>query len=288
MKETLSYNYEIKDIILDKNNINLIDIINPRQIRGQQVNSILRSLNLGSHFDAPFVINVNNGTKRIRVIDGGHRTEALKKYFEQNPDVKVKVKMIVYKDLTESQERKEYTRWNIGVKQTIDDFINCYKSEIPEYESLIAELPLSIYGSKTKMKLRFMVEAYLLSKSVPFRGGLVYSREEWLDAFKKINYDDILSMKRTFGILFEIFNPNSVIDFTRLLAFKQTTFKSLYCLVHMNEETLGRNYIIKRMKNILVGSSVFEKFRMGTRQTVVEAYIYYKQLLNGGVEHKFR
>lgn len=287
-ENVLEYPWEAKDIVLDKASMSLIDIINQRQIRSSQVISILRSLKQNEHFDSPFVINVNNGIKRIRIIDGGHRTRALETYFELFPSAKVKVKLIVYKDLTDAEERAVYTKWNIGIKQTLDDFINAYKMEIPEFESLLQELPVSIYGSKNKMRVRFMVEAYLLSKQIPFRGGLSYSRQDWLAAMRKITYEDVISIKRTLGILFETFNPRDVVDFTRLLAFKQANFKALYCLVHMNDTFLGRNYIVKRMKNILANSSILEKFRVGPRQSCVEAYIYYKQLLNDGVDHKFK
>lgn len=279
---------ETKDIVVDKHNINLFDVINPRQIRNTQVNNILRSLKQGIHFDTPFVININNGTKRIRVLDGGHRTEALKRYFEQFPDDKIKIKLMVYKDLTESQEREKYTLWNIGVKQTTDDFINCYKFEIPEFENMLSELPVAVYPTKNKMRLRYVVDAYLSSKQVPYTGGMAYDRLQWLGALKKITYSDVEAMKRTFAIITEIFNPKDITDFNRLSAFKTGIFKALFCLIRTNDVFLGRQYIIKRMKTVLANSSILEKFKSVNKSGSVEAYIYFRQLLNDGNEHQFK
>ena len=92
-KDVMGYPYEIKDIILDKASMSLIELPNQRHIRDSQVNSIFRCLKQGRHFDSMFVVNVNNGKRKIRVIDGGHRTEALKKYF----DINVTMEMLLNK-----------------------------------------------------------------------------------------------------------------------------------------------------------------------------------------------
>lgn len=288
IKNIMDYPYDIKTIILDKESINLIDLPNQRQIRGNQVNSILRRLRQGEHFDSMFVVNVNNGTKRIRVIDGGHRTTALKKFFEEQPDKKIKVSMVVYKDLLPEDERKIYTKWNLGVKQSIDDFINSYKIEIPEFESILEELPVSVYGSKNKMRLRYIVSAYFVSKQNNFVGVNHLTPFQFIEQMKKLTYDDVESMKNTFGIISEIFNPDDFIDFTRLSAFKYCIFVPLFHLVANNKIMLGRNYVVKRMKTVLNKKSELDSFKMQGRQGMVEAYVRCKSLLNDGVDHKFR
>ena len=146
-------------------------------------------------------VNVNNGKRKIRVIDGGHRTEALKKYFESNNDAKVKVSMAVYKDLSESEERAVYTKWNLGVKQSIDDFIWSYRIEIPEYENILNELPVTVYGSSEKIKARYVIDAYLSSKKHPFMGGCSFGRLEWLEVLRNLKQEDVESMIDTFKIL---------------------------------------------------------------------------------------
>ena len=282
-KKPMNFPYEIKDIILDKDSMELIELVNQRQIRQTQVNSILRSLKKGEHFDSMFVVNVNNGKKKVRVIDGGHRTTALDKYF-----AKVRVSMAVYKDLTAHEEKIVYTKWNLGVKQTIEDFINSYRSEIPLYDYMLEMLPVSIYGSKNKMRLRYIVDAYLSSKTDPYSSYLGFSKMEWVEALKKINDADIESMNDTYEIVVKIFNPSNLVDFMRLSAFKFSNFKAIFRLIHVNKVLLGRNYVIKRMSKVLYKSSVVDSNRNIHRQGLIEAFNIYKQMLNSGVQHKFK
>ena len=284
----LDYPYEMRDVIINKKNISLIDIVNQRQIRNTQVNSILRALNKNCHFDSLFVVNIINHTKRIRVIDGGHRVEALKRYFEKNTDKDVKVSLAAYRDLTPVEEREVYTKWNIGLKQTIDDFINAYKDEISVFESMIDDLPISVYGYKNKLKLRYMADAYLSSKQNPFTGGCHYSRDGWLKALRELTNEDVESMKETFSIIKKIFNPNDIVDFTRLPAFKFTAFKAIYRLVHVNRTFLGKNYVIKRMTKVLYNSALLEQFKGAQKQGCIDAELMFKQMLNSKMEHKFR
>lgn len=287
-ENVLEYPYEIKDMPMDKASLSLIDLVNQRQIRNTQVNSLFRDLKQGKHFDSMFVVNVNNGTRRIRVIDGGHRTEALKKYFELYPHNKIIISMAVYKDLTDTEERAVFTKWNLGVKQSVDDFINSYKVEIPEYESMLEELPVNIYGSKNKMRLRYIVDAYLSAKTNPYAGGCGYTRLDWLAALKEIDYDAVASMKDSFGVIKKVFNPKDIVDFTRLTAFKFSNFKAIYRLVDVNKVLLGKNYVIKRMSKILYNNSIMENYRVAHRQGTVESFEMYKRMLNQGVDHKFK
>ena len=69
--------------------------------------------------------------------------------------------MAVYNDLSESEERMVYTKWNLGVKQSIDDFIWSYRMELPMYNTMLSDLPVTVYGSSEKIKFRYIVDAYL-------------------------------------------------------------------------------------------------------------------------------
>lgn len=283
----INYPYEIKDIWLDKASMSLIELPNQRHIRDSQVNGIFRALKQKEHFDSMFVVNVNNGTKKIRVIDGGHRTEALKKYFEIFPNSKIRVSMAVYKDLSSSQERQIYTKWNLGVKQSIEDFIWSYRMEIPEYENLLNKFPVTIYGSSEKIKLRYIIDAYISSKQNPYTGGTHYGKLEWIEVLRNINGSDLKSIDDTFKILYRIFNPNNRNDFVKMSPFKYTNFKALFRLIHINKVMLGRNYVIKRMNTVLYNKSILDQFRSGQLQKTIEAFNIYKNMLNSNVDHKF-
>lgn len=285
---TLDYPYTMKDFLVGKKDMSFIELPNQRHIRTNQVNSLARALKAGRHFDAPFVVNKNNGTKTIRVIDGGHRTEALRKYFDAFPDAKVKLSMAVYSDLTPAEERRIYTKWNLGVKQSVDDFVWSHRVEIPQYENLLAELPVTVYGSTEKLKMRYVVDAYICSKKSPFTGGSSYGRLDWLEVMQNINYSDVESMKDTFDLMYLIFNPNKRQDFVKLSPFKCCNLKALYRLIYTNKVFLGTTYIKKRMTTVLYNKSILDQFRSGQCQRTVDAYNLYKQYLNRGVAKQFK
>jgi len=160
--------------------------------------------------------------------------------------------------------------------------------EIPEYDNMLDELPISVYGSSEKIKLRYVVDAYLSSKKCPYMGGCSFGRLEWLEALRNLDSKDIDSMIDTFTILNKIFNPNNRSDFVRLSPFKCSNFKALYRLIHTNKELLGKNYVIKRMTNVLYNKSILDQFRAGQRQKTVEAFSIYKTMLNQNVDHQFK
>lgn len=99
-------------------------LTNRRDLRNSHVNSIKRTLEKGGHFQAPFVVNEVNG--KYRLIDGNHRLEAIERFVKAHPGRKVKVHLNVYDKLSIAKEREEYTVWNSGVKQSVNDFVKLH------------------------------------------------------------------------------------------------------------------------------------------------------------------
>jgi len=285
--KTIDYEYETKTIILDKDSTRKLITVNPRQVRAKQVKSVLSALRLNKHFDSPFVVNVR-ANREVRILDGTHRVEALKKYFDQRPEDKVKVMMIVYRDLTDDEEREIYTKWNLSVKQSIDDFINSYKDTIPVFERLTTELPVTVYGSRTKLKFRTLVDAYLTSKEHPFTGGLSVNAPLFIKKIQEIGVDEVDYIKDTFKIMEKIFNKADYADFPRLPAFRPTSFRALFYLIRNNKVALGKNYVIKRMTTALANSVIIEQCNDYTgRSGSIQAYERFKRELNKRSTKKF-
>ena len=287
-QDFMEYPYKTMEQIITINDFDLIEMIDPRQVRSTQVNSIYRGLNNNQHFDSVFVVNVDNGRKKIRIIDGNHRLLAIRRWLEKNPEKQIKVLMAAYQDLTPEQERQIYTKWNIGVKQTIDDFLNSYKSEIKVLRNLLDDNRVSIYGSKKSIKVRILVDAYLSSKNCPFTGGMSYSRQQWLNSFRKLNMTDVGYMMDTFNLLCEVYNPTKITDFMRLPAFKTSVFRALFYLAGFNKVVLGRKYVKRRMTTVLYNKAILETYKHGTRYASMDAYMVFKQLLNRNAKKKFR
>ncbi|GAI22161.1 unnamed protein product [marine sediment metagenome] len=149
----VKFNYQIEPFEINVDNIgDFVLLEHARKCRTSKVSQLKKLLLGGEHFDAPIVINQNS---KKRVIDGQHRILAIKKAIEINPDITVEVLLAKYKDLDEAEERDVFNRWNIGTKQSTDDFIKMHKKNQSSSSSSKIEKsscdgivkPISLFGS---------------------------------------------------------------------------------------------------------------------------------------------
>ena len=234
----------------------------------------------GEHFDSCLVVNQKKGY-HLNVIDGQHRVLGLQKYFKKYPDARVQVALAVYKNLSYDEECDVYRKWNISIRQTTDDFINSYKDKIPLYTLLINEIPCSIYGSTTSMKIKDLINAQIGAKEKPYKGGENRTNHDFIKYMQKLTEDDIARMKYIFGILHDVFNKEGIKDFRKLSAFKNVVYRALYYLVENNIDNLGENYVKRRMGTILVNRAILDQYkRFYGRRASIDAYLAFKGLLN--------
>lgn len=238
-----------------------------------------------NHFDSPFVVNIRDASTRI--IDGNHRIEALTKYFERHPSKNIDVFFATYKELTDEQEREIFTRWNISVSQSTDDFINSYKEVIPMYPRFISEMPCSVYGSSNKMKMRDLINAYSASFETPYNGGEGRTKMNFITYVQNLKDSDMDGIIQTFQILKTIFDGGNKKDWRNQAAFKNIIFRALYYLVANNVDPLGETWVIQRMRTALMGRTIMDEYRRYSgRRASVDAYHAFKSILNGTPSHK--
>ena len=276
---TMVLNYNIIKTTIDKNSIKKLVIVNPRKLHISQVDSIYKSLMQNKHFDSVFVVNVKNTITRI--IDGNHRIEALKKYFEKHPSKSIEVYFATYNNLTDDQERGIFTRWNISVTQNTDDFINSYKETIPIYSRLVSEIPCSVYGSYNKMKIRDLINAYIGSVKKPYNGGESKTKLDFIQYLQGLKDSDVDIIAKNFEILKTTFNNGNKKDWRNQPAFKNIIFRALYFLIANNVDVLGEMYVTRRMRTALSNRTIMDDYRRYSgRRASVDAYLAFKALLN--------
>jgi len=117
-------------VVVDKDNINelFVHLASRRDLRNAQVNSVKKLLEQGSHWESPFV--ANKVGEIYRLIDGNHRKAALEQYLMKHPQRKVDVQICYYEDLSEEEEKQYYRRWNVGAKQSANDFIQLHWQDL--------------------------------------------------------------------------------------------------------------------------------------------------------------
>lgn len=271
--------YETEKITLTKKLLEELVIVNPRRIHPSQVQSIYKALLQGKHFDSVFVINRRDN--KLRVIDGNHRIEALMLFFEKRPHMKLEAFSAVYNDLDDVQEREVFTRWNISITQSTDDFINSYKETIPMYSRFVDEMPCNVYGSNNKMKLRDMVNAYRASFEEPYAGGESKTKIDFIQYLQRLTNSDLDTIIRNFSILKAIFDTEHKKDWRMQAPFRNIIYRALYYLIANNVDRLDESYIKRRMRTALAGRTIMDDYRRYSgRRASVDAYLAFKAILN--------
>lgn len=271
--------FEIEKITLTKKSLEELVIVNPRKLHPAQVQSIYGALLEGKHFDSGFVINRRADT--LRVIDGNHRVEALRLFFKAYPHMKIVIFSAVYDTLNDAQEREIFTRWNISVTQSTDDFINSYKDTIPMFSRFVNEMECSVYGTHNRMKVRDVATAYYASFENPYHGGEAKTRIEFIQYMQRLTDSDLDIIIQNFSTLKTIFDAENRKDWMRQAAFQSVSFRALYYLVANNLDQLGDAHVKRRMRTVLVGRTIMDEYRKYSgRRASIDAYLAFKAILN--------
>ncbi len=223
----LGYKSEVYKV--DSSNIDeFVFLKNKRKLRQNKVTKLKNLINSGAHFDAPIVIS-KNGKKRI--IDGQHRICAIRAAIGDNKDFEIDILLISYENLDSEAEREIFNRWNIGTKQTSDDFVQMHESDIPIISMIKKNFPVefSIYKEAGKAHFKLMVGAYIASRDNR-RGGYTGSNQVFVDQAKVLDNSDYEAIKKFVkGFLHNV----GVFDKTNMYA-NTTPFNALFYIYFHN------------------------------------------------------
>jgi hypothetical protein len=179
-----------------------------RKIRQEHVNKIYKSLCAGNPVAGALIVNLLKG--KMRLVDGNHRFEAIRKYLTEFPDRKVEVYIVYFENLTEDEERLTYTIYNTVRSQTSDDFVRMYSKDIPilqQIENNMFSVKISLYGlvnGQRGMRFSPLMKSYLSAHKTSYPDYAAYSqgRMDFVVELKKLGTDDY-NVLRDFCKFFE-------------------------------------------------------------------------------------
>jgi len=193
-------------MIMGKDEIeNLEPLDCKRQVRSSNVSKLRRLLEAGKHFETPFVCNKVG--KKWRLLDGNHRFEALRQFFDKFPARRVQVAVCYYEDLDADEERNIFTIWNLGTKQTTNDFVKLHWDEIPITKLMKKpSFPWNVspYPSPNTIEFKLLTAPYLVKDSqydYRFHG----SAHDFIEAAKLLGKDDLPVLKQFLQEYIELF-----------------------------------------------------------------------------------
>ena len=173
------------------------------------MNTIFENLTDGKHFDSSFVVNEKNG--KFRLIDGNHRYEAIVKYLNANPENRVEVLLHIYENLDDEAEKYLYTMYNLGRKQSTNDFVQQYKDEIPVWKLISDQtkfpVKVTVYGGVGSISFYKLVGAYLACLKPRFQGGYIGKPLDFIYETKNLGHSDINLMAQFMREFLQAFGP---------------------------------------------------------------------------------
>ena len=274
--------YKTEDIIIGKHNIHLFKMVNPRRFRNTQLKNIKRALDNREHFENPIAINIRKCEWRI--IDGNHRIFVIRdKILPEDPSFMINTSIDMYENLTDAEENRIYSIRAKPVRQTINDYINAYRHEIKMMDRIIDELPCDIYGSKNKMSVKAMVEAYMCASSGTMLQGFSGSPDEFVRYMKAMDNKMVDKMSEVFWIIYEVFNPNKYKDFMALSAFKTCPYYAIYRIAFENYHSgkYNRKQLMQKLRRANK-ANIMEKLNFGGYKSRLHAYKILKEVCFGG------
>lgn len=285
VEQFLKPNYDVAVITIDKDNIGSFVPIESmkRAIRKPHVNSIIRSLNIGNHFDVPIVIEKWNN--HMYVLDGNHRITAIREWLRDGDgynNKKINVVCAIFTKQNDEQRREVYHTWNIPIRQNTDDFVCAYKDFIPIYPKITTELPCDIYGDRNQIKFKHFVGGYMTAKfSGDFQGGFQGSAKEFVDKSIGLVAADVDIIKEFWEDIVRAFNiPIGTENMRQVPMLRTSPFYALFRLWYVNKDILGREEIIARFSLRQVLRTIEEYAPLGGRESCKEALIQIKDKLN--------
>ncbi len=207
---------ELKTILVKREDVSKFIFTDyKRIIRERAVGRLNVDLQETGHFKNPIHLNEINGEWRI--IDGNHRIEAVRRFFESPNVLKAKkeagltIPLAIYKNLSVEEERVLYDQLARVVTQSLTDFIKIHFDEVPIFKRIDNNFPfnVSIYGTEGAVKFQTLFEVWA-SKENEIIEQSGRSKEEILEKLKEYTDRDYHEMLDYFKQYVNIFGMPAI------------------------------------------------------------------------------
>lgn len=266
----LDYVMRKETIDITKKDFFSIDEKQRRALRSGAVKSLAQGLKAGKHFNSPFVVNYALGQRKL--IDGNHRWEAVLSVLANDSDFRIEVWYAEYRDVSLSDERDVFSLWNIGTKQSADDFLKIYWETIPKGKEMLEKIPASIYNSKSKIKVKTIVGNHIdAKKRKKFAGGYSAGSVKTVKDFQDIRSEDIVVMSGYIKDMAQIFG-----SYNKDVIFWKGTPQAAFYRIWYDNRSLPQDTFIKAFKKVFLGNSILMWEQYGKSGGIEASKMFYE------------
>ena len=244
-----------KNVTLTKDNLDDFVILdNRRDIKAGVKNKLKRLLMNGEHFETPMMCSLRRG--KFRILDGNHRREALKEFFDKYPNRKVEVIIHYYEGLTDEEEKEKYTKWNLGTKQSVNDMVKQYWVDIEIIGMMEESFPCTVshrWGTAT-IEFKTLVASYLTRDTEAIAENC--SADAFIDKVKDLSAEDYRVLKAFMTDYVSVFGqPDKDSTF-----YKQVIFWNMFRIWYDNKSRFTMPVMLARWKKQLVGDATVKEY----------------------------
>jgi len=283
---TIQRNYEIVKFVLSTDTIDKFEIIHDRRmVSDTHVGRIHGALMSGKNPVGVLIVNRRN--EKLRLIDGNHRFEAVKRYLNRKNDIKVECVLKVYEKLTDEQEREVYADEARRRNESYEDRLNMYKQVLTFYKLLVDEsnhfpCKVSIYSAVDSIRLRTILNAF---NTVIRESGSGYypkylGKEEIVKFALDLKYDDFILLKEFMTFFIRCYGNvgrSNMFSYTHY-------FIPLFDIYHKNIMYKDEKNFEERFKAILGRAEMIRFSRTATR----EAQCRIREMMLERMNHGFK
>jgi hypothetical protein len=289
VKKVRKAGYKTQKFVITCDNVNDFKILeNRRQICDTHVGKIHRALIDGKNPIGTLI--VNKKLEDMRLIDGNHRLEALKRFFEYKKaysQVKVECILKVYENLSEDEERAVYTDEARRRNESHEDRLNMFKDKIMMWKLINdkTQIPLfpckvNIYASKDGVRLRVILNAlhsYNCSSAFGYNPSPV-KKDELIPFCEELTHDDYLLVKKFITFFVDTFGEVSMNNMFARAHF----FTPLFDLYARNRELEDTASFKERFRRIIGKPEMITYFNVAGKEAQIRIRKAMLEYMNSG------
>ena len=272
-KDIRKREYKIEKFTLTVDNVNNFVIMeNRRLISDGQVRKIHGALLEKKNPVGILIINRINGKDRL--IDGNHRIEAVKRFFEYKKSyatVKIECTLKVYENLTPEEEKQVYLDEAKRRNESHEDRLNMSKDDITFWKLLNDKLDkfpceVTIYKTVNGLRFKVILKAIKTSKRGPDAAFDAQSlnKDEVVPFAKSLEYEDYVAFKNFMDLFIKTFGQ---VAKTNLYA-KSQYFIPLWDIYIQNIQYKDDKTFNERFARVISRADIMSYANLATRDGI--------------------
>lgn len=277
METVRKKDYKIREYTIDSKNINEFEIMsNRRQICGPHVKGMHQVIIDGKNPIGVVIVNIRNG--KMRLIDGNHRIESVKRFYnyggrESYKDVKIECVLKVYEGLSDEEEMDIYSKEAKRRNESYEDRLTMYKDSITFWKLLNDPLntfpcKVTVYPTVESLKFRTVLSAIATMKGNKEGGKYspVYlGKEDIVEFAKSLNYEDYILFKEFAKFFIEIYGKVTENN----IFLRSQFFMPLFDIYAKNRQFIENPTFAERFRRIIGQPDLMSYHNMGGREAQI-------------------